>query len=219
MEKEILNYQFSIFGPFESIYNNISEFINLFEDYTTREIQRDIYQNGIFNLYVLSKENNSIIVHMNRIDFTFNKFSEENLCVFSDFLKKVFEFTNKSIISRVAINCNCFLFDKSFNIINSICDKLAPFNKKDPSEFSIRINNTFKADNLNFNDIITIQKGKVQKRDNFESIDVLLLLLDINCTEIVSGFLDFDCIIDSFKTMLDHLNGRLSEFDVFLGAK
>lgn len=221
MERKILSYQYSLIGRFDSIYNDINSFSNLFTNYPNKEIQRDIMPNGSFlNCYILKNEKNAIIVHFDRIDFVFSANDTNNLELFTEFYKKIKK--QIGIIGRIAINYNCFFKDNDCTLANMLSSKLNIISDKNNiSEFSMRQNRPFSEDKIVYNNIVTIQKGVLQKNDSFETFNALIILIDINSADLKDNSNNFnnDSLLNSFSSMQKKLNNQLDEVDEFFKGK
>lgn len=221
MNMELLNYQFSLIGKFDTIYNDINGFSNIFPDYSKKEIQRDIMPNGnVINCYILSNDTKSIVVHLNRIDFSFrnNPINQEvDIQEFNIFFTKICSHIDN--IDRIAINYNCFINDSNSTYSNKLSHCFSIFgNSNNSFEFSVRENNVFEANNLKFNNILTIQKGILQKNDSFESLNALIFLFDINSAEINQNSSDFikqTSLLNNFSKMYEKLLERLNDVEKF----
>ena len=86
-------------------------------------------------------------------------------------------------------------------------------------EFSLRQNNVFDSDGRKYNDIITIQYGRVQKQNSFEAINAIILYCDINSAIMQvknNNVFNNDNIQNGFETIFDRLKNKLNAIDSLL---
>lgn len=181
MEREILNYQFSIFGKYDGLYFNINREVetdkfSLFD----KELTTDLFPDGkTMNCYILSNKDVRIAIHYNRIDFIFRKMDKNDCIKFQEYYSL---FSNQiEFINRLAINFNFFFKDDDCELMNKFSSLVKIFDGfGKATEFSYRTNQVFVHDDIEFNDIVTIQNGNVQKHNSFEANRALIFMCDIN---------------------------------------
>lgn len=211
MKREILSYQFSIFGKYDKLYYNINEATteNKFSEFK-KSLTTDILPDGrTFNCYIIANKDVRIAIHLNRIDFIFNQIGTNDVEKFKVYYSL---FSNRiEFINRLAINFNFFFKDADDSLMHKISSLVKIFDKfGEASEFSYRTNQIFKKDDIIFNDVITIQNGGVQKNNSFEPIRALIFMCDINTAigirniDLASNEL-IDCFNIMFKRLLDKI--------------
>lgn len=218
MDTEILNYQFSVFGNFESFYNNIAEYLNDFEGFD-KETTQDVFQNGVFKTcYILKNNEVRIAIHFFRIDFIFNEFACDNTGKFNIYFDRIYKFicsnSQTSLVNRLAINYRFFYKDEDGNLLNKISSPTKFLPSNGISEFLIRRNDPFfdSETQTKFNDVIEIQSAILQDKNSFSTIKALTILCDINTVIPTSEDVNFERndIFKIFPIMFEHLNNKLS---------
>ncbi len=218
MKKENLIYQYTIFGILDSFYLSIHEHLDEFNDYK-KEIAVEVLANGnAVNYYVLKKDDVSVFIHTNRIDFQFKDIDENSCNKLKEYLTTFCGYFD--IINRLALNCNYFYKDDNDNLLNALSlstKLLSNFDKT--TEFSIRKNNPFNACGVKFNDITLIQSGNVQENKTFNLIKSLLVFSDINTaigvTQDIKFEKDSDFLMKLFEEMHTRLISKRNEIDKF----
>lgn len=218
MEREIQNYQFSIFGNFENIYNNINEISKKFDKFS-KSVSNDFFPDGrILNCYILDDKICRIAIHIDRIDFIFNSLSDDDCNLFLKYYANFREYIN--FLFRIAINLNFFYKDSDAKLLRKISSSVNLFKKfGEAQEFSLRQNNVFDSDGRKYNDIITIQYGRVQKQNSFEAINAIILYCDINSAIMQvknNNVFNNDNIQNGFETIFDRLKNKLNAIDSLL---
>ena len=209
MKRELLNYQFSIFGKYDSLYFNISKEteIEKFSEFK-KSLTSDVFPDGrAMNCYILTGKDVRIAIHYNRIDFIFAQMNSDDIKKFEKYYSLFSNLIDD--VNRLAINYNFFFKDNDYTLMNKFSSLVNNIFSEfgTPSEFSYMTNQVFKSDDIDFNDVVTIQNGSVQKNDSFEPIQALIFLCDINTAvgKANTKHIDLSKIIDLFEIMFNRL--------------
>lgn len=218
MEEYLLNYQFSIIGKFDKLYNNIFSFSSDWTNFK-KEAMNDYSPSGNgLNCYILSNEEVRIVIRIDRIDFMFPKLSDDDC---DSFLKYFAIFKNGiDSIFRIAINYQLFYEDTDSVLENKMSELINIFKSFGNSkEFNLSINIPFSKNQMDYNDITLIQNGDVQKKDSFQSLKALLASFDINSAynPLESKLIEHDKLALYFKVMFDRLNEKREFLKKYLG--
>ena len=142
MNKDILNYQFSLFGKYDDFYNNIGNYLSEFNKFN-KDILNDVLPNGnSLPCYKFNFDNISILVHFDRIDIILTEKNEEDCKNLKEYFSLIGE--KMDLINRLAINYSYFYEDKDLKILNKIASSDLLFNDfNNLEEYFFRKNNIF----------------------------------------------------------------------------
>ena len=201
MEKKILNCEYSIFGNFNMIFDNANELVELFGDDYSPELKNEFIPfGGQQEVYTLNSNSLGVIkVMKNRIDTYFNSYCDESLDIYKNILKKFFnKYGEKLLINRIAINLSFFNSENFKELLKELVSKINFMNADNPVELNFHINDQCRIDNLQFNNIIYIQKSILQNGKDFTKFDAIVFGFDfnsLNCKEYENMFCDKNTIV------------------------
>ena len=216
MKHEILNYQFAIIGRFDTLYLNINNLSERFSNFK-KELSKDIFPDRVMNCYILYDNKIRIAIHSDRIEFIFKELNEDDCDTFMTYFSILSD--QIDIINRIAIHYNFFYKDTDEVLLKKISSSVEMFkNFGDSKELSLRMNKTFSKNDVEFNDIVTIQNGNVQMKNSFETIKALIVMCDINSAVGKSNNIVFDSesIYSHFITIFERLNEKTIDLNRFL---
>lgn len=217
-ENNILNFQFSLIGRIDSIYNNINKLTDIFAEYNQRNIQLDLKPNSIpTNCYIMMNNVCSISIHENRIDFGVKVFDSNSKTYFYKFLDSLKDNKFDIDISRIAINYNYFVDDTDGNLSQKIISKTNIFTDENkPEKLLLQLNFPFNINDIKFNNLISLEKNIIQNNKTFEKIGALIILIDINSSVEQKNSFSFDNIKTFYDEMILKVNTRVSEIDTII---
>lgn len=191
MDNKILNFEYSIFGNFNMIFNNAQKLVEMFGDTYTPEVEPSPFDpRGIYTLK--SEALGTIKVMSNRIDVFFGVFNNKSLKIFEGILENFFEnYKEQFGINRIAINLS-FYNNENYNVLlKNLISKINFMDADNPVELNFNINDQCKINELTFNNIVYVQKRILQNSKDFSKFDAIIFGFDfnsLNCKEYENSF-------------------------------
>lgn len=185
-EIKILKSAFCVFGNFTNIINDISRIALKFPNFNKFISQEAVLNQPILrNVYNFKKDNFTIKIKHNRIDFIYSDIQGNSTLFDCEFVASccalLFNDFKESIkINRLAFNLDAFL-GGDIELLKRVISNLGVSKMfENPSEFEMRVNTITDYEGYNCNDINTISYSLVENVNTFKRESGVLVRIDFN---------------------------------------